>query len=131
LSRVLAGLFLMGALGTAAELVLLDHTGEAWQLVPLVLLVAGAAMLLPLAFVRSTAAGRAFQVLMILFVLSGIVGVGLHYWSNLEFERELQTEATGLALVWDALKGGTPSLAPGTMVLLGGLGLAYSFSVRE
>jgi hypothetical protein len=49
--------------------------------------------------------------------------VGLHYQGNVEFERELAPDASGLPLVWEALKGATPALAPGTMMLLGAVGL--------
>ncbi len=34
---------------------------------------------------------------------------------------------SGFELAWEALKGATPSLAPGTMMLLGMLGLIYTF----
>ena len=38
LRRLLLGLVLLGSVGLAAELVLLEHTGSAWQWVPLVAL---------------------------------------------------------------------------------------------
>jgi hypothetical protein len=66
---------------------------------------------------------RLFQLTMVAFILSGAVGVGLHYQGNVEFERELAPDASGLPLVWEALKGATPALAPGTMMLLGAVGL--------
>ena len=121
---MLAALFLLGSLGTGAELVLLEHTEGFWQSAPLALTVAGCLAAAPVFFRARGAWVRGFQVLMGLFVASGLAGVTLHYESNLEFERELQPETAGLKLVWAAMKGATPALAPGTMILLGGLGLA-------
>jgi hypothetical protein len=74
--------------------------------------------------VRPSAIGvRLFQITMLAFIVSGIAGIVLHYQGNVEFELELDPEAAGFGLFWEAMKGATPALAPGTMVLLGGLGL--------
>jgi len=51
----------------------------------------------------------------------------LHYRGNVEFERERDPSLSGLALVWEALRGATPSLAPGAMAQLGLLGLAITW----
>ena len=67
---------------------------------------------------------------MVAFVLSDVAGVALHYQGNVEFELELQPDASGLPLVWQALKGATPALAPGTMMLLGALGLTCTSRQR-
>ena len=61
---------------------------------------------------------------MVLFVLSGFTGQWLHYQGNVEFELEMYPSRQGLELVWEALGGAYPSLAPGTMILFGLLGLA-------
>jgi hypothetical protein len=123
LRRVLAALFLFGSVGTAAELVLLEHFEDAWQYSPLVLIGIGCAVLAVLA-VRPSAIGvRFFQLTMLAFIVSGIAGIVLHYQGNVEFELELDPEASGFGLFWEAMKGATPALAPGTMVLLGALGL--------
>jgi hypothetical protein len=42
-----------------------------------------------------------------------------------EFERELNPDASGFSLFRDAMMGATPALAPGTMILLGAVGWAY------
>ena len=49
LRRVLAALFLFGSVGTAAELLLLEHTEDAWQKAPLVLIAIGCVVLAVLA----------------------------------------------------------------------------------
>ena len=61
---------------------------------------------------------------MMLFVGSGVLGVGLHYRGNHEFEREMYPTMAGMELVRNTLTGATPVLAPGSMALLGLVGLA-------
>jgi hypothetical protein len=119
--------FVFGVVGLLGELVLLEHTEDFWQLTPLVLLGASPVLLVWHARSRGTGALRAFQVLMGFFIISGIAGLILHYQGNVEFELEMQPGARGLALVWEALKGATPALAPGTMLQLGFLGLVYTY----
>lgn len=127
---MLAAMFFFGSIGTAFELVLLEHTEDVWQIVPLVLIAIGCVALTVLMRSPVIAALRAFQLTMWLFVASGLAGVLLHYQGNVAFELELNPEAGGWELFWEALKGATPSLAPGTMTLLGALGLAYSYRHR-
>jgi hypothetical protein len=123
LRRVLTAIFLFGSIGTAAELLLLDHVEGAWQKAPLALIGLACALLAVLAIRPSPAGMRLFQLTMIAFLVSGAAGVVLHYQGNVEFERELAPDAAGFPLFWQALKGATPALAPGTMLLLGALGL--------
>ena len=115
-----------GIAGTVAELLLLGHV-EGWQqMVPVVLLgtaIPAFAWLL----VRPAGPARlTFQALMWLFVVSGALGVGLHYQGNVEFELEMYPEMNGMELFAATMTGATPVLAPGTMVLLGLVGLAYT-----
>jgi hypothetical protein len=56
-------------------------------------------------------------------VVAGAVGFYLHMRGNFEFELESNPSLRGAALVWEALKGATPSLAPGALAQLGLLGL--------
>ena len=127
LRRVLAALFLFGSVGTAAELWLLEHTEDAWQKAPLVL-IAIASVVLAVLTVRPSAAGvRIFQLAMVSFIASGVAGLALHYQGNVEFELELQPDASGFHLFWETMKGATPVLAPGTMALLGAIGLTYTY----
>jgi hypothetical protein len=121
--RVLTALFLFGSVGTAAELILLEHFEDVWQYAPLLLIGMGCAVLAALALRPSAIGVRVFQVTMFAFIASGIAGIVLHYQGNVEFELELQPDASGFGLFWEAMKGATPALAPGTMVLLGALGL--------
>jgi hypothetical protein len=123
LRRALTAIFLFGSVGTAAELLLLEHVEGAWQKAPVVLLAFACALLAVLAFRPLPVVARVFQLTMMAFIVSGVAGIVLHYQGNVEFERELAPDAAGFPLFWEALKGATPALAPGTMMLLGALGL--------
>jgi hypothetical protein len=125
--RWLAAMFVLGSLGTAAELLLLEHTEEPVQWVPLLAI---AAALLALTWhyaAPSRASVRAFQVVMLLFAAGGALGVALHFRGNAEFERELHPDAAFADLFRGAMMGATPALAPGTMVLLGSIGLLFAY----
>ncbi len=123
----LMALFLLGATGTAAELLLLGHTEDPWQWVPLVLMAVGVVAACSFFLRRDRGSLRAFQVTMGVFLVSGIIGLVLHYRVNVEFELEMYASLGGLDLFWEAMQGATPVLAPGMMIELGLLGLAYAF----
>jgi hypothetical protein len=125
--RVVLGTALaIGAVGTFAELLLLGHYDDVSQLIPLVLLGLVAATLAWHTFDRGPLPLRALQVLALVSMASGALGVYFHYQGNVEFELEMYPDTTGLALFKKAMTGATPALAPGTMVELGLIGLAYT-----
>ncbi len=124
---LLLWLFLLGALGAGSELVLLGHYEAFWQRAPLMLIGLSLALLTIRLFVKNARLLRAFQCCMALFVASGAVGSWLHYQSNLEFELEMNPSAAGWALIFEALQGAMPALAPGTMAYLGLVGLLYAW----
>jgi hypothetical protein len=123
--RGLLALFAFGVLGTGVELLLLEHFEDWKQWLPLVLL----GLALPLAaWVASGDDGLRLRALMGLcwaFVASGVLGVVLHYRANMEFELEMYSSLSGFDLFRKSITGATPALAPGTMVLLGFLGLLF------
>ena len=123
LRRLVLIVLTIGIVGVGLELVLLDHMEDNWQWVPIVLLAAGLPVSIWLILSPGFAIIRAYQVLMGMFVLSGFVGQWLHFSGNMEFELEMYPSREGLELVWEALGGAYPALAPGTMTLLGLLGL--------
>jgi hypothetical protein len=127
LRRVLLVLVHVGILGLLAELFLLDHTESATQWIPLVALSLGLVSAIVVA-IRPTPGGlRVFRVMMGVFVAAGLLGLVLHFRGNIEFELENDPSLRGAALVWEALRGATPALAPGALFQLGLLGLAYTF----
>lgn len=126
--RLLLGIFLIGVGGIAVELILLGHYEELNQLIPLAL--SGLAILsLAAAAFRPTPVGvRVFRVVMLMLVISGFVGTWLHYQATTEFQLEMDPSLTGLALFRKAIVAkAPPALAPGAMIQLGLIGLAYTF----
>ena len=122
----LLAIFLLGIGGIAIELVLLEHYDDFWQWTPYALFGASFAVLVWYWTTRKGAAIKAFRAAMILFLASGAFGIFLHYDGNVEFEREMSPEVTGWPLFWEAIRGATPALAPGAMVQLGLIGLAFT-----
>ena len=119
-------ILVLGITGTGAELLLLGHYEDAWQVAPLVLFAVSLAVLAWHGVTRGVASVRALQGLMAMFVVSGALGVYLHYIGNAEFELEMYPDRRGFELFKEAMAGATPALAPGTMVLLGLIGLVYT-----
>lgn len=124
--RLLATTFLLGSVGTGAELFLMEHTETGWQRVPLILLAIGCAALAAFATTARRAVRTTFLGVMMIFAASGLAGSGLHVSGNLSFELELDPEASGFVLLRDAMQGAAPALAPGTMLLLAAVGWAYA-----
>ena len=82
----LMGILLMGLLGTGVELLLLGHTEGFWQWVPLLLIAIGLFVISWGLLYPGRRNIRLLQGTMFLFVLSGLVGLILHYQGNAEFE---------------------------------------------
>lgn len=124
--RLLAVL-VFGMVGIGIELLLLEHTEEFWQWIPIVLLAAGIISAVMVAFRPERENVRLFQAVMVLFFVSGAVGLFLHYTGNSEFELEMRPTLHGFELFRRSMMGATPALSPGTMLLLGLLGLLYTY----
>lgn len=125
--RILLAALWLGTSGTLVELVLLEHYEEWRQLIPLGLLAAGILLLVWNAVDRRAAPLRALQGLMLLFALAGTAGVLLHYQGNAAFELEMYPDRSGFELFRESMTGATPALAPGTLVQLALVGLAYTY----
>jgi hypothetical protein len=129
LRSLLLGLLAFGAFGLVLELLLLSHWESLTMAIPFVAL--AAVILFVAAFFRHgplPGAGlRLFRGTMSVVVLTGVVGIGLHLYGNVAFEREMDPDAELSALLWKGLRGGVPVLAPGAMVQLGLLGLVLSW----
>lgn len=126
--RILLAILLLGLAGITAELVLLNHIEDFYQLIP-VILSGGAALTAALVRFRpSPGIVRLFQAVMVLLILSGVLGVVLHYQVTQEFQLEMDPTLTGWALFKKAIVAkAPPALAPGAMMQLGLIGLAYTF----
>jgi hypothetical protein len=132
LRRLLGGILLLGMTGTFVELLLLGHDEGPIQLVPVVLLGSGVAVVSWHAWRQSRASVVAVRVLMLLFIAAGAAGMYYHFAANVEFQRETDAALHGTALVWRALEATVPpALAPGMMGQLGLIGLAYTYRHKE
>ena len=125
MQRLLAAIFLAGAFGVGAELLLIGHIDDIWQIIPLAALALSLAALTWDAVHRSGASRRLFLATSLLLVVAGAAGVVLHYRSNAEFELEMAPSLRGWPLARESLTGALPALAPGALVQLGLIGVAY------
>jgi len=112
--------------------VLLEHYEEPLQFVPLVLIAAAVAAIVWHLARASAASLRALQVVMGLFVLAGFAGMAAHFVGSAEYQLE-NDPTIGL---WDLIEKvmrakAPPVLAPGMMLQMGLLGLAYVYSDRR
>ena len=106
---------------------LLEHFDSATQWIPLALLVVVIGAAVAVALRPTPPVVRFFQAVMALCVVTGVVGIFLHYRGNAEFELERDGSLRGLRLFWEAIRGATPALAPGALSQLGLLGLVFTY----
>jgi hypothetical protein len=126
--RILLAIFLVGAGGIALELWLLNHYEDLDQFIPLGLAAAGSLALLAAAARPAPATVRILQMVMLLLVISGFMGIWFHYQATTEFQLEMDPSLRGWALFRKAIIAkAPPALAPGAMIQLGLIGLAYTF----
>jgi hypothetical protein len=112
-----------------AELILLQHTGSVWELIPLVVLIGLVLVVLAWHVItKHPTSVRAVQTIMGLFLIAGVAGIALHYQSSMEFKLETNPALSGWPLFWAVMTAKTPpALAPGAMIQLGLLGLVYTY----
>jgi len=125
--QLLLVLVFIGIVGLQVELALLRHAESFSQWIPHVTLMIGLLVTVIVALRPTRATLRAFQTVMLLFLVIGLVGVILHFRGNVEFAVERDPSLSGLKLLWKSLRGATPALAPGALSQLGLLGLLYSY----
>jgi hypothetical protein len=130
--RFLLGILVLGMGGTAVELLLLKHD-EGWtQLVPLVLLGLGLAGVAWHAVRPGRASASTVRATMVGFLAAGAAGVYFHYAANVEFQLESDPSLGGRELLMRVLEAKVPpALAPGVMIQLGLIGLAYTYRSKE
>lgn len=126
--RILLAILALGMAGTLTELILLKHTEDVIQWVPLVLIGLGAAALAWHGLSSGGASLRLVRWIMWGFVAAGMAGIYFHFQGSAEFKLESKPTLAGMALFWEAIRAKTPPLlAPGAMVQLGLLGLVYTY----
>ena len=126
--RILLAILIVGVAGITIELLLLGHDEDLNQLIPLALAAATIAISIVVSMKPSLATVRIFQFVMLLLIISGAVGVYLHFRATSEFQLEMDPALAGWALFRKAIVAkAPPALAPGAMTQLGLIGLAYTF----
>jgi len=126
--RWLLGLVAFGLAGITVELLLFQHYEDIWQWTPLVIIAMTYLAIGWHLFDPRVLPVRAFQAMMILLVLGGMLGLALHYQGNVEFQLEIDPTLRGWPLFVKAIHAKTPpALAPASMAQLGLLGLVYTY----
>lgn len=120
---LLLGIVAFGIVGTSTELTLLGHFEEAAQGAPLIVLASCLAVTIWQLLAPTPTSVLAMRVVMTILIVTSVVGVGFHFEGNLAFKQELYPELTGLELFMESVTGVTPVFAPGSMLLLGFVGL--------
>lgn len=119
----------IGLIGTVVELLLLEHYEEPLQFVPLILIVAALSIIAWHFTNPGSPSLRALQVLMGLFVLAGFAGMAAHFVGSAGYQLELDPDLDKWTLIEKVMRAKAPPvLAPGMMLQLGLLGLAYVYS---
>ena len=127
LRRILLLIVVVGALGLIGELWLLEHFEEWTQWLPLAMLVAVLVASALVGFGPGRGPLRIFRAVMVANLVTGAVGIWLHFTGNRAFELEMDAAQSGGLLIWHSLRGATPALAPGAMIQLGLIGLLYTW----
>ena len=123
------GVLWLGLIGTVTELILLEHYEQALQFVPLVLIVLAVVVLAWHMLQPGTGSLRALQIVMVLFALAGFAGMAAHFNGSAEYQLELNPDMSNWELLDKILHAHAPPLlAPGMMLWMGLLGLAYAYT---
>lgn len=129
--RGVLAVLVFGCVGLIGELVLLEHYAEINQLPPLLLCAAMIVAAIAHWVGNGAKTVRTLQVVALLMVLSGALGMYFHGEENLEHatrDAEEYGEATSGSAFWmTVVKGDAPALAPGTMIQFGLLALLYAY----
>lgn len=127
LRQLVLALVFLGVVGLEIELALLRHAESFSQWIPHIVLLVGLVIIVATAVYPTMMTMRLFQAMMWLFVAIGVLGLFFHYKGNVEFAVERDPTLRGFRLIWKALRGATPALAPGALSQLGLLGLIYTY----
>ena len=128
LRRLLQALLALGIVSTMTDLVFLEHYEDVWMLIPLGALAASLTALIVSVVMESPWTVRLLQVMMASLVVTGMVGIVLHYRGSLEFQVDMDPTLSAGALFWKVMHmKAPPTLAPGALVQLGLLGLASTY----
>ena len=107
------------------------HTEDTLQLVPFAVMAPAFAAIVWRLIAPRPGAVFAVRASMGAMIIAGVIGVVLHFQSNMEFQLELDKSLSGMTLIMKVLEAkAPPALAPGNMALLGCIGLAGVYRDR-
>ena len=98
--RFLLVVILLGLLGMEVELLIEGHTDTILHWIPILLIALAVWLLVWLATANRSGSLRAWQVLMLAFVLSGFVGTGLHWRAQSYAHSSLVSTAQRMLRLW-------------------------------
>jgi cation transport ATPase len=129
--RVIVAVLMLGMGGLLAELALIAHYEDVTQWIPIALLAVGLVVLGADLVLERGWTQLLMQLTMALLIAAGLLGVYFHFQGSREFQVEMDPQMRGTTLVWHVLRAKSPpTLAPGSMVQLGILGLGYAYLRR-
>ena len=128
----LFAILLFGLIGTEVELLFLGHDESPTQFIPLILIAIALVVVVWHIVRESPSSALAMRLTMSLFVVSGALGVVLHYRGSVQFQKELDSSIHGYELFMKVMESkAPPALAPGIMAYFGFLGLVCSRPLRN
>ena len=113
--------------GTILELILIEHTGDLVQWLPFVLSGLGLFSLLWFWLRPSVKAIYVIRGVMGALAFGSLFGVYEHFIANFEFSKEIHPAYTFMENITAALKGVSPMLAPGILLLIALLATAMTY----
>lgn len=129
--RVILAVLLLGMSGLLAELALIAHYEDVTQWIPIALLAVGLLVVVADLLLARSWTQLLIQLTMVLVVAAGVLGVYFHFQGSREFQLEMDPQMRGTTLMWHVLRAKSPpTLAPGSMIQLGVLGLGYAYLRR-
>ena len=131
ISGVILAVLILGMAGLLAELALIAHYEDVTQWIPIALLGAGLLVVAADFVLARSWTQLLIQLTMVLVIAAGILGVYFHYSGSREFQLEMDSQMRGATLMWHVLRAKSPpTLAPGSMIQIGILGLGYAYLRR-
>jgi hypothetical protein len=131
LRRALTWIAVVGFVGTAADLLLLQHYEDPWQWAPLAIAATATVALAAQVLRPGTTSLMMTRSVMIASVVAALVGVWLHYRGSMEFQLETDPSLGGLDLLLKVLRSkAPPTMAPFNLAVLGLVGLASTYRQR-
>lgn len=128
LRRYLLAIVALGLVGTAVELVLLEHYEDSAQLAPLFFIALSLIAIAGHFLTGGPGSVLLLRTIMAFLVLTGAFGIVLHYRVSMEDILETDPTRSGWALFSEVLRTTSPPiLAPGVVAQLGLLGLLYTY----